>query len=281
MNDVESLKMNGVESLADDRIGDEEDSIAVRNTKKVRFKDGSAASLTNVVVDSSLVSVASWNDKLLGGLGSNPLDEDAKIDLVFEDGDICRSSLNERSNHGGEADPRSPLADISNSTKIGDDQPTVGKAFGPWMVVESKSRRKQNAKQGQKVTISYGNLEGSKFEALASMKTESSKSELEVPFKVLGTTKIIQGDFLKKLKGIDTRKKFEFVAGVNLEGEILGCDINYGPSIISSHLRGIKTGQALDLNAQLAPRANDLTPADSGPSFSTLGLQLQGPDVLV
>ncbi|MBA0709282.1 hypothetical protein Golax_024322 [Gossypium laxum] len=86
--------MSGTESLFDDRIGEGEDSIADRNTKKVWFKDGSDDSLANMVVDSSLVSGVSWKDKLLGGSVSNSLDGAANLDLEFEDGDIRRSNLN-------------------------------------------------------------------------------------------------------------------------------------------------------------------------------------------
>ncbi|KAH1113658.1 hypothetical protein J1N35_007036 [Gossypium stocksii] len=86
--------MNGVESLPKDRIGDGEDSIANHNTKKFQFKDGSVASSTNMVVDSSPVNEVSWKDKLLGGSISNSIDDVTKIDLVFEDGDIHRSNLN-------------------------------------------------------------------------------------------------------------------------------------------------------------------------------------------
>ncbi|KAK5794168.1 hypothetical protein PVK06_035377 [Gossypium arboreum] len=119
---------------------------------------------------------------------------------------ICPSSLVDRSGHGGEVDPRSPLVGVSTLAKMEDDRPTVGEAFGPWMVVECKSRRKQNAIQGQKEKNSDGNLEGSRFEALASTTTESLRSDLEAPSKDLGMAKFIQGDFLKKLKGKDTEK---------------------------------------------------------------------------
>ncbi|PPS05014.1 hypothetical protein GOBAR_AA15643 [Gossypium barbadense] len=156
-----------------------------------------------------------------------------------------RSSTRDRSGHGGEVDPRSPLVGVSTLAKMEDDRPTVGEAFGPWMVVECKSRRKQNAIQGQKEKNSDGNLEGSRFEALASTTTESLRSDLEAPSKDLGMAKFIQGDFLKKLKG---------------------CENN--------------SGLVLDLNAQIASRDGDLAPAGSGPT-SALGFQLQGPSSLV
>ncbi|MBA0846787.1 hypothetical protein Goshw_007348 [Gossypium schwendimanii] len=86
--------MKSIESLSGDRIGEGEDSIIDRNTKKVQFKDGGDGCLANMVVDSASVSGVLWKDKLLGGSISNSLGDATNLDLVFEDGDILRSNIN-------------------------------------------------------------------------------------------------------------------------------------------------------------------------------------------
>ncbi|MBA0860317.1 hypothetical protein Goshw_016421 [Gossypium schwendimanii] len=55
---------------------------------------------------------------------------------------LCLSSLTDRSGHGGEEIPKSSLSSEIVLAKKRDALPTMGEAFGPWMVVEHKSRRK-------------------------------------------------------------------------------------------------------------------------------------------
>ncbi|MBA0790878.1 hypothetical protein Gohar_015495 [Gossypium harknessii] len=89
---------------------------------------------------------------------------------------LCLSSLTDRNSHGGEENSKSSLSSGTTPVKKRDVLPMTGEAFSPWMVVERKSRRKQERIRGQKVKISKGNLVGSRFEALSSMDTEALTS---------------------------------------------------------------------------------------------------------
>ncbi|KAK5832587.1 hypothetical protein PVK06_016389 [Gossypium arboreum] len=86
--------MNDVESLSNVRTSVGDDSFADCTTKKVRFKDGSDDSVTNMMVDLSPTNGVSWKDKLLLGATSNTFDGDANLDLEYVNGDIRRSNLN-------------------------------------------------------------------------------------------------------------------------------------------------------------------------------------------
>ncbi|MBA0732730.1 hypothetical protein Gogos_016802 [Gossypium gossypioides] len=127
-----------------------------------------------MVIDSASVNGVSWKDKLLGGSVFNSLCGANNLDLVFEDGDILRSNINgilaidfsdrinkilvkemestmvvkllgcniDQNSHGGEENSKSSLSSETVPVKKGDVLPTTGEAFGLWMVVEHKSRRK-------------------------------------------------------------------------------------------------------------------------------------------
>ncbi|MBA0753894.1 hypothetical protein Gogos_020829 [Gossypium gossypioides] len=233
--------MSGAEPLSDDRIGKGEDSTVDHNTKKFWFKDRSDDSFTNMVVDSSPVSRVSWKDKLLGGSVSNSLDGAANLDLEFEYGDICRSNLN------------GILAiDFSDHiTKIlikGMKLIVVVKLFGrnivqPWTVDFDPSRpfpcgvlawiRFPGKDSWTKTNISKGNLMGSRFKKLSSMDSESLTPNLEMPYKVLGTARFIQGDFIKNMKGKEIEKGSGLVVMVNLDEGLFGRIDDCGLSIES------------------------------------------------
>ncbi|KAH1114515.1 hypothetical protein J1N35_007893 [Gossypium stocksii] len=85
--------------------------------------------------------------------------------------------------------------------------PMVGDAFSPWMVVESKSMRKQDMIRGQKSKITEGNLASFRFEALSSMDFESLLPNLEAPSKDLRVVRFSHGDFIKKNKRQNYRAK--------------------------------------------------------------------------
>ncbi|MBA0583869.1 hypothetical protein Gorai_014710, partial [Gossypium raimondii] len=105
------------------------------------------------------------------------------------------------SSHGGEEIPKSSLSSETASAKKRDALPTIGEAFGPWM--------------------------------LFSIDSEYLTSELEAPFKVLGTTRFIQGDFIKNLKGKEIEKGSGSMVVVNLGKGLSGCVDDCGPSIKS------------------------------------------------
>ncbi|MFQ6626511.1 hypothetical protein Gotur_005531 [Gossypium turneri] len=159
-----------------------------------------------------------------------------------------------------------------SSAKKRDALPTVGEAFGPWMVVEHKFRRKQEGIRGQKTKILEGNLVGSQFEKLFSMDFEYLTSNLEAPSKVLGTTRFIQGDFIKNLKGKEIEKGSGSVVVVNLGKGLSGRVDDCGPGIESRSLGDNSAGQELGLKAHVSPRVGDMAFKNFGP-HSTLGLQ--------
>lgn len=99
--------------------------------------------------------------------------------------DLCPSSLTDWSGHGGIEIPKSPLNSETAPVMKMDALPMVGEAFGPWMVVERKSRRKQEGIRGQKAKISDGNSAGSRFEKLSTLAHESLTQELEAPSGVI------------------------------------------------------------------------------------------------
>ncbi|PPR86803.1 hypothetical protein GOBAR_AA33884 [Gossypium barbadense] len=65
-----------------------------RNTKKVRFKVVGEDSMDNMVVDTTSVKEISWKEMLLGRTGSESGVGDSDGDLIIEDGDILRTSIN-------------------------------------------------------------------------------------------------------------------------------------------------------------------------------------------
>ncbi|KAK5826604.1 hypothetical protein PVK06_021530 [Gossypium arboreum] len=65
-----------------------------RNTKKVRFKVVGEDSMDNMVVDTTSVKEISWKEMLLGRNCSESGVGDSDGDLIIEDGDILRTSIN-------------------------------------------------------------------------------------------------------------------------------------------------------------------------------------------
>lgn len=65
-----------------------------RNTKKVRFKVVGEDSMDNMVVDTTPVKEVSWKEMLLGRNGFESGDGASDGDLIIEDSDILRSSIN-------------------------------------------------------------------------------------------------------------------------------------------------------------------------------------------
>ncbi|PPR91458.1 hypothetical protein GOBAR_AA29230 [Gossypium barbadense] len=65
-----------------------------RNTKKVRFKVAGGAPLGNMMVDTIPVREVSWKEMLLGRNGFESSNGMSDGDIVIEDGDILRSSIN-------------------------------------------------------------------------------------------------------------------------------------------------------------------------------------------
>ncbi|XP_040948012.1 uncharacterized protein [Gossypium hirsutum] len=126
----------------------------------------------------------------------------------------CFSSLTDRNIHGGKED--SPKA----MDKEADPAAAAADAFGPWMVVQRKSRRNQAGKRNQKAKVAEGNLAGSRFAALNSLDkqpvdlgTENSGLK-EITFK--------QGEFIKKLKENRPRSSSGLLVEGNKGKEVLG-----------------------------------------------------------
>ncbi|MBA0756206.1 hypothetical protein Gogos_000038 [Gossypium gossypioides] len=193
-----------------------------------------------MVVELSPVSGVSWKDKLLGGSVSNSLDGAANLDLEFEDRDIRISNLN------------GILAiDFSDRiTKIlikGMEFTVVVKLLGRnivqlWTVDFDLSRPfpcgvlawiRFPKIRGQKTKILEGNPVGSQFEKLFFIDSEYLMPDLEVPSKVLGMTRFIQGDFIKNIKGKEIEKGFGSVVVVNLGEGLSGRVDDCGPGIKS------------------------------------------------
>ncbi|KAK5835657.1 hypothetical protein PVK06_011351 [Gossypium arboreum] len=151
---------------------------------------------------------------------------------------LCPSSLAGTNSHDGEGNHKDPLNNESALTKTGDALPTVGDPFGPWMVVEHKSRRKQD--------------------------------KIWEPSKELGTVRFSKEDFLKKLKGKETELGSGQVAEDNLSESLWGHVGNFEPRLTSMLIKDSSTGQKLGVGACASPRAVDQAFGSVRPS-SALG----------
>ncbi|PPS19290.1 hypothetical protein GOBAR_AA01277 [Gossypium barbadense] len=151
---------------------------------------------------------------------------------------LVNGRLQRTNSHDGEGNHKDPLNNESALTKTGDALPTVGDPFGPWMVVEHKSRCKQD--------------------------------KIWEPSKELGTVRFSKEDFLKKLKGKETELGFGQVAEDNLSESLWGHVGNFEPRLTSMLIEDSSTGQKLGLGACASPRAVDQAFGSVGPS-SALG----------
>ncbi|MBA0814626.1 hypothetical protein Gohar_020442 [Gossypium harknessii] len=141
----------------------------------------------------------------------------------------CFSSLTDRNIHGGMED--SPKA----IDKEADPAATAATdAFGPWMVVQRKTRRNQAGKRNQKAKVAEGNLAGSRFTSLNSLDkqpvdlgTENSGLK-EITFK--------QGEFIKKLKENRPGSSSGLLVEGNKGKEVLGQGNFIGPAEQTSDL---------------------------------------------
>ncbi|KAH1114529.1 hypothetical protein J1N35_007907 [Gossypium stocksii] len=145
----------------------------------------------------------------------------------------------------------------------------TGDAFGLEMVVECKSRYKQDMIRGQKSKIMEGNLASSRFEALSSMDSESLFLNLEAPSKDLGAVRFLHEDFIKKLKGKTIGLRSESMARGNLR-VLLGYEGDFGSRLKSKILEDKSMGLMLEAEANALPRATDRGSGSVGPS-SMLG----------
>ncbi|KAK5777123.1 hypothetical protein PVK06_045089 [Gossypium arboreum] len=266
-----------------DRVGKGEDSTADRNTKKVRFKNGSGDSLANMVVDSSPASGVSWKDKFLGGSASNSLDGAANLDLEFEDGDIRRSNLN-----------GIPTIDFSDRiTKIlikGMELTVVVKLLGHnigygalYKHITSKptqSFRLMDVANGYYFVRFQCKVD---YDAALTQDRNGHDGE-EIPIRPLSseTASATKRDVLPTVgeafvpwmvKGKEIRKGSGSVAvtAVNLSEGLSGCVDECGPALNSGSLGDNNTGQGLGLKAHVSQWVGVMASKNPGP-HSDIGL---------
>ncbi|MBA0803592.1 hypothetical protein Gohar_013786 [Gossypium harknessii] len=100
------------------------------------------------------------------------------------------------------------------------------------------------------------------------MDSESLTPDLEMPSKVLGTARFIQGDFIKNLKGKEIEKGSGSVVVVIMSKGLLGRVDGCGTSIKFGSLGDNNTRQELGLKAHVSLRVNDMTSENFGPHWA-------------
>ncbi|MBA0654103.1 hypothetical protein Goklo_021178 [Gossypium klotzschianum] len=139
--------MSGAESLSDDWIGKGEDSTADRNTKKIYFP-GLPKFLYQKKILEEIGSLAEGVIKLDIKIDNRKMGQFTRmadfvnLENLFTFQVLVNGQLQYRSGHGGEEISKSSLSSEIAPAKKRDALPTMGEAFGPWIVVERKSRSK-------------------------------------------------------------------------------------------------------------------------------------------
>ncbi|KAK5832489.1 hypothetical protein PVK06_016291 [Gossypium arboreum] len=187
----------------------------------------------------------------------------------------CPSYLAGGNGHDGEGDPTSSLLSETASVRTEDTPPMMGDAFGPWMVVERKSRGKHDVFRGQKSKVINGILGNSRFDALSSIDSEPLMPDLEASTKDIRMARFSQGGFIRKLKGKYMGLESGPMAEENRGESLLDPIEDVGPCLKSRPLKKFDAKQTLEVEARVSTRATDQTPNRAEPS-SALGPMLSG-----
>lgn len=107
---------------------------------------------------------------------------------------------------------------MENNSELG--LVTTGEAYGPWMVIERRSKRKKVGNRNGKETFSAKNMIGSRFGVLSFSILETT--EIEAEHGELRGIRFQQGDFLKKLKEKNLVEKVGSVASSTMRKGSLG-----------------------------------------------------------
>ncbi|MBA0843386.1 hypothetical protein Goarm_000582 [Gossypium armourianum] len=143
-----------------------------RNIKIVRFKDLVSDTDSNMAVDSPQAPVASWKYKLLGRGSSVSVCEE---ELEFLEGDIMRTTANGvPAINFSERIQQILIRDMATTVVVkllGSKEKPVEllKPFGPWVLIERKSRRNPRTNRSLNAKISAKEGVGSRFSALMSL----------------------------------------------------------------------------------------------------------------
>ncbi|MBA0630553.1 hypothetical protein Godav_002640 [Gossypium davidsonii] len=163
----------------------------------------------------------------------------------------CFSSLTDRNIHGGKEDSPKAMDKEANPAAA------AAVAFGPWMVVQRKSRRNQAGKRNQKAKVAEGNLAGSRFAALNSL--DKQPVDLGTENSGLKEINFKQGEFIKKLKENRPGSSSGLLVEGNKGKEVLGQGSFIGPAE--------QTTGSLEHTVQLGP-ASDLQNKHSSLHFN-------------
>ncbi|MBA0856012.1 hypothetical protein Goshw_022179 [Gossypium schwendimanii] len=246
-----------------------------RNTQKVYFKEARVDSDVNMVVDLVPAPRISWKDKLLEGetVGSMAFSMDYDIidreDFVFTNGDILQSTINGilwvefesllvvcfscgRYGHvkglypsavaylnlsGGKE--MKPVSVIEGSASMEAEGP-----FGPWMIIEHKSRRNKKDTRIQKVNIMAKRLTRSRFDVL-SLIDNGNVGAGETQVDISGI-RFQQCQFLKKLRGKVVGPRVEPFCEKTEVTKVVGQVDKNGPGEPNVNMAMVKNGSSLE-----------------------------------
>ncbi|MBA0667730.1 hypothetical protein Goklo_000783 [Gossypium klotzschianum] len=182
-----------------------------RNIKIVRFKDLVSDTNSNMAVDSPQAPVASWKYKLLGRGSSVSVCEE---ELEFLEGDIMRTTANGvPAINFSERIQQILIRDMATTVvvKLLDlprkEKPVeLLKPFGPWVLIERKSRRNPKTNRSLNAKISTKEGVGSRFSALMSLGEDTTV--IDAVTMGLSGVKFKKGELLKKRDRETPREDF-------------------------------------------------------------------------
>ncbi|MBA0854868.1 hypothetical protein Goshw_006192 [Gossypium schwendimanii] len=272
-------------------VGDDGDLISNedRNTKKVRFKDVDTDTSCEMVVDLIPTPVPSSKDKMLGKTLPASTDE---VELNFQEyghvRDLCPSNGPEKGR--GESKEGSTAVAPEKEKSV---EPS--ESFRPWMLVERKSRRNQGSNASLAAKFQGKNGEGSRFNALSLVQSESIENgEIGadfsgVIFKKREFLKIKDGvsrdnshNYGLKNEHIFSRAASQAAVGKDQRGSLkagngLSIGLNAGPiSVPTSNSNGGNYFQQKINSVMTEPTLQDFNPAQA--QINNKETALKGPN---